>query len=230
MKRSPLRFEYEVNGVTLESVTEFRDLGVTFTKNLCFNKHVDLIVAKAYSMLGFMKRICKDFNIAKALKSIFFAHVRSHLEYASVVWFPFHQKHSDKIESIQKKFLIYALRRSVRRDDMYRLPSYVSRCESIGIEMFVFDVLSRRINAPCLHSKFRLNEPVRLLRNVNYLTLDNYRVNYGLFEPINNASRVFNMFAHLYTIAVSRYQFRAAVKSMVSTDMILQRHGFLLKI
>lgn len=109
-KYNPMRFDYSISDVTLVRISEKRDLGVTFTENLCFNKHVQCVIGKAYSMLGFIKRICRDFRNVKALKSIFFAHVRSHLEYASVVWSPYYQVHNDSIESIQKKFLMYALR------------------------------------------------------------------------------------------------------------------------
>lgn len=37
-----------------------------------------------YSMLSFTKRICRDFGIVDVLESIYFAHVRSHLNYTSV--------------------------------------------------------------------------------------------------------------------------------------------------
>lgn len=69
--RNPLRFGYEIDGFTLRRVTEMRDLGVTFTENMSFNKHMDIVVAKAYSMLGFVKRNCRDFRNIEALKSIF---------------------------------------------------------------------------------------------------------------------------------------------------------------
>ena len=71
-------------------MTELRDLGVYFDEKISFNKHIDIIVAKAYSMLGFMKRICYEFTdpLRVALKSVYFAYVRSHLEYGSVIWHP----------------------------------------------------------------------------------------------------------------------------------------------
>lgn len=239
--RNPFRSEYHIEGATITRVTEMRDLGVTFTENLSFNKHMDIVVAKAYAMLGFIKRICRDFRNIETLKSIFFAHVRSHLEYASVVWPPYYQNYNDKIESIQKKFLIYALRRTVRRDVNYRLPSYISKCQSIGIEslshrrlnlsaMFVFDMLNNRIDAPNLCSKLSINRPNRSIRNASYLVLDNHRFNYGLFEPVNNLSRIFNMFAHLYSGSISRFVFRRCIKLFVLTEAMLKRNGFLLSI
>lgn len=190
-------------------------------------------------MLGFVKRVCRDFRNVEALKSVFFAHVRSHLEYASVVWSPYYQKYDDKLESIQKNFLIYALRRTVRRDADYRLPSYASRCESIGIESlsrrrinlgakFVFDVLTGRVDSADLASRFQVNDPTRALRNTSFLILARHRSNYGLYEPVNNLSRIFNMFAHFYSDSIDRSAYRMAVRSFTLTDSILKRHGFLL--
>lgn len=81
-----------------------QDIGVWFDEELTYNRHLDLITSKAYSMLGFMMRICKQFTNVQALKSVYFAHVRCYLEYASIVWHPYHLVHINKIESIQKKF------------------------------------------------------------------------------------------------------------------------------
>lgn len=143
-KRDPIHYVYNIDEVTLDRIREYRDLGVTFVENMSFNKHVEIVVAKAYAMLGFMKRVCKDFRNVRALKSVYCAHVRSHLEYASVVWFPYCKERSDMIESVQKKFLIYALRRTVSRDENFRLLPYIDRCESLGLE-----TLSRRRTNLC---------------------------------------------------------------------------------
>ena len=44
-------------------------------------------------MLGFMIRLCDDFDAALVFKSLYSAHVRSHLEYATVVWNPSNDVH-----------------------------------------------------------------------------------------------------------------------------------------
>lgn len=228
-KRDPLFCEYNVDGVALERVREYRDLGVVISENLCFSKHVAAIVAKAFSMLGFMKRICKSFRNVNALKSVYCAHVRSHLEYASVVWFPYQSTLVDKIESIQKKFVMYALRWTVRRGNDFRLPPYKDRCASIGIEplfvrrlqhcaFFVFDLLKGKIDAPLLRNKLNISTPVRNLRNHEFIRLEQHRTNYGLFEPITNMSRIFNRFLVLMNVdrldAVTRLSFRRASRSL----------------
>ena len=56
--RSPLCFSYEILNTPLVRFHEITDLGIIFDKKLSFNLHIDFIVSKAYSMLGFMMRIC----------------------------------------------------------------------------------------------------------------------------------------------------------------------------
>lgn len=67
-------------------------------------------------------------------------------------WFPYRIILMDKIESIQKTFVMYALRELVRRNGNSRLPPFKDRCAKVGIEplsvrrmrlcvFFVFDLL-----------------------------------------------------------------------------------------
>lgn len=109
--RSPTHFNYTIDDIELTRVKIIQDLGVWFDEQLTFNRHIDFVTSKAYSMLGFVKRICKQFTNIQALKSIYFAYVRSYLEYASVVWHPYQLIHISRIESIQKKFLNVRLKK-----------------------------------------------------------------------------------------------------------------------
>lgn len=53
---------YNINHQALVKVDEIRYLGVIFDRKLKFDRHIDLIVNKAYRMLGFVTRITKDFS------------------------------------------------------------------------------------------------------------------------------------------------------------------------
>ena len=234
--QSPCRFRYSIDGVDINRVTEVLDLGVWLDERLTFHRHMDFIVSKAYSMLGFVKRICKQFTNLNALKSIYFAHVRSHLEYASVVWSPHESTYAMKIESIQRKFLIYALRRSIRRDEEYRLPPYETRCELIGIEplwrrrinlsvMFVFDLIRGRLDAPVLMSKIQRKISVRSLMHEEFFVISCHRTNYGQHEPINKMLRMFNFFSEFYCDMVSRHVFWAKIKSLNLPLSFLDQFG-----
>lgn len=203
---------------------------ITLDSNMNFNRHIEFVIAKAFSMLGFIKRICYKFRDVRALKSIYCAHVKSHLEYASVVW-QSHCANRMNEESIQKQLVLYALRRTVARDENSRLPSYESRCKVLGIDSlkrkrinlsayFVFDLLTNRIDALELRSQVVINEPVRRLREHQFLTVNYHRTNYGYYEPVNMLCVIFNSIAHLFNATVSRSIFRNRVQSSVLPDVM----------
>ncbi|XP_037038297.1 uncharacterized protein LOC119075847 [Bradysia coprophila] len=187
-KRSKIEFNYSINDTVVTRLKLVKDLGVLMDEKLTFGKHVEYVIAKSYSMLGFVIRTCKEFKNVKTLKSLYFAHVRSYLEYASVVWHPYQETFIDRIESIQKKFLMFALRRSVRRDENYKLPPYIDRCCSIDIEplarrrinacaLFTFDLLSGGLDSFEITRRITLNP--RPTRADDLLIVDEHRTNFG---------------------------------------------------
>lgn len=59
----PLICEYYIGPHKLESVDSFVDLGVILDHKLRFNLHIDACINKAKSLLGFIKRWSKEFNV-----------------------------------------------------------------------------------------------------------------------------------------------------------------------
>lgn len=186
---------YNLAHQPLEKLTNIRDLGVLFTRNLSFNRHVDAAVAKAYSMLGFVKRICRDFTNLEALKSVYCAHVRSHLEYAAIIWNPYYSAHSIKIESIQRKFVLFVLRHRYARISSFNLPSYESRCKILNLSvlsirrklfcvLFIHDVLSNRIDSCHILSLIHFSVPYRTLRSRILFNIPFRRTNFALSNPL----------------------------------------------
>lgn len=174
------RSHYHLESKKLETLTEIRDLGVYFCHNLNFSHHVDAVVSKAYSMLGFVKRVCRDFTSNKALTSVYIAHVRSHLEYASIVWNPNQITHSNRIESVQKQFILFALRRQYPRRNYDALPSYTFRCDiltlpvlsvrrNLSYVLFIYDILSGKVDACDIISELNFFIPARYLRSNNII-------------------------------------------------------------
>jgi len=53
---------YSINGAPLSRVVTFVDLGILFDPKLSFHPHMELIVNKAMSILGCIKRWAKDFR------------------------------------------------------------------------------------------------------------------------------------------------------------------------
>ena len=95
-------FENENGNEALPDGFEETDLGVTFTLNLNFDKHINDKVKKANMMLGLIKRNFSfiDKNVFNTLyKSL----IRPHLEYAQEVWQPYLKRQSKLIESVQRR-------------------------------------------------------------------------------------------------------------------------------
>ena len=53
---------YTSTTTALDRVGEVRDLGVIFSTNLSFRSHIEIILNKAYRLLGFIKRTSYDFR------------------------------------------------------------------------------------------------------------------------------------------------------------------------
>ena len=115
-----------MNAYSLGRVDSIKDLGVTMDHKLSFAKHVATTTAKAFSMLGFLRRNTADFENIHALKTLFISMIRSILEYAVQVWAPHYAVQQDRLEKVQKSFTLYALRHLPWRNPAY-LTSYVER-------------------------------------------------------------------------------------------------------
>ena len=96
------KFNYTIGEQQLTTVQEQRDLGVTVTENLKWNKHIDKSVKKANAVAGLIARNfqSKSEDIILTLhKSL----VRPLLEYAGPVHSPHAIMHKNKIERVQKR-------------------------------------------------------------------------------------------------------------------------------
>lgn len=99
-----IKFDYKLNGATLREVSEIKDLGVLLDSKLKFGSHIEHIYNKALKMLGYLIRTCRDFRNVNAIKTVYYAYVRSHLEYCSQIWNPSQSNHTQLLEKIQRKF------------------------------------------------------------------------------------------------------------------------------
>ena len=114
LRRSPHHAVYSLDGHQLERCVRVRDLGVILDTKLTFADHVDAIVSKANRMLGLLMRsmqVCTSAHKVRfdhtATLAAYKAHVRSILEYASVIWSGAAITHVRRVERIQHRFLMW---------------------------------------------------------------------------------------------------------------------------
>ena len=104
MSRNEFQVErrYCVGGDPVKNVEMEVDLGVCIDSELNFDEQRKLKIEKANGMVGAMRRSFK-FLDAYTFKKLYKPMVRSHLETAVPVWFPYLRKDIDLVESVQKR-------------------------------------------------------------------------------------------------------------------------------
>lgn len=174
-------------------------------------------------MLSFINRFCHNFNDPYTIKTLYIAYVRSILEYCSIVWSPHTTTHEDRIESVQKQFLLYALRRLGWSS--FALPSDKSRCMLINIETleerrefamvsFVNNVISNRIDAIELLSKLNFYLPSRNLRHRELFSINFHRTDYAKFKPSNQMMLVYNKHSEHIDFTFSKTRLKEYFRSL----------------
>lgn len=225
-KKQPIIFVYSMLGTALERVHHVKDLGVILDSTLTFRQHISYIVEKSSKTLGFIFRIAKNFSDVYCLKSLYCSLVRSTLEYCSTVWSPGYNNGVERIESVQRRFLRFALRRLPWRDP-FRLPSYESRCQLIDLDLLrtrrdaaraltIADTLQGRIDCGALLEQIDVNVQPRSLRNSIMLRLPLRRTNYGLHGAFGGLMRVFNRVASFFDFHLTRNALRRSFLSFFS--------------
>ena len=86
----------------LKKIDMEKDVGVTFSKDLKFNEHINNIVNKANQITGIIKRSF-TFMDCDLFNKLFKTTVRPHLEYANVIWHPAFKGQSVRLENVQRR-------------------------------------------------------------------------------------------------------------------------------
>ena len=108
--KSPVLHNYSLKGQFLHVDGQSKYLGVDITSKLSWNPHINRIVKKGNSMLGFLQRNLRV-KSRETKASAYFTMVRPNLEYCSNVWSPHTDKAREKIEMVQRRAARYVTSR-----------------------------------------------------------------------------------------------------------------------
>ena len=160
-KKSPFTYDYHINGAKLNSVSLYRDLGLLTSDVLSWNFHIANITAKANSILGLIKRTCRDVNDVTTLNTLCCNLVKPRVEYASQVWNPFTKSNISRIESIQRRATKFIL----KGDDDYVVRLRKLRLLSLEDRRLIADVVFfyKVVN---VHVRLTLDSMVRFSRDL----------------------------------------------------------------
>ena len=206
LKRAPIVCTYAIGGEPLERVTTMRDLGVVLDQKLTFETHIDCIVKKGNMALGLMMRSLQTGKRGRyetsAIVAAYYANVRSVLEYCSVVWSGAARTHTDRIERIQHKFLIWLTVHAKINSESLSYNSLLSAhsFDSLAARRTQYDLtflarlFKHQIDSTSLRSKFVLAVPARSVRHRDLFAIPFARVETvknGLFCRIPRLMNVF---------------------------------------
>ena len=109
-KKTPIAFDYTLDGTALTLVSEEKYLGVIITSTLSWDSHIHTITAKANKLLGLLKRTCPLFIGVSVRRSLYLSFVKSQLCYATQVWSPAYVTLNSKVEEVQRSASRWNLR------------------------------------------------------------------------------------------------------------------------
>jgi hypothetical protein len=92
-------------------------------------------------------------------------------------------------------------------EDKCALLHILTKSGSIACVIFIFDVLSGRVNSPNLLSVLDLITPRYPTHDTDFLRIDFHQTNYGIHEPMLSAMRQFNEVIGLFDFGLSRDRF-----------------------
>ena len=98
----PKLFNYSLTGQVFGGNHGRYVLGVTFSNDLEWSKHIATMTNKANSKLSFLRRNLKGFP-EKFKQTAYFSLIRSFMEYGATVWDPYQKYNSAKVERVQRR-------------------------------------------------------------------------------------------------------------------------------
>jgi hypothetical protein len=124
----PMITQYTISDTPVLQSSSQKDLAITTTNDLKWNKQVQEISTKANEMLGFVKRTAFDIRQRRVRKVLYLTMVRSQLAYGSQVWAPQTVNNILTVERVQRRATKFILSLPYQTDI-----SYQERLTTIGI-------------------------------------------------------------------------------------------------
>lgn len=217
-RAGPVPFYY-LGDHLIATTNEQRDLGVIIDDRLSFKSHIDMIISKANSALGFVKRFCYDIDDQSTLKAVYSAFVQSNLDYCSTLWLTIPSTRSNAIESIPRQFTMFALHEYPNVANNYQIASYEDRLNRLKMTkldrrrintalIFLYDLINNNIHCPLVKELFYINPNIRNFRNAEMFKIKDSKLSRTISAPITQICKYANLIKDLFIEASSRNNFK----------------------
>lgn len=201
-KSNRIDYQYQLDQNIVDRVEQIKDLGVVFDSKLHFHAHFDFVMSASNKMLGFLCRLCRDFQVEAAMRSLYNSFVLSKLSYGSVVWSPYYSVHKLRFERLQNKFIRFL---HFKMTGEYVTLGIGAIRAGYGIQLleqrriisdlvFLYKVLRNYYDSPELTSFVHYHVPSRQTRNRQLLHSGAFRTNIGKNSPMTRMCEFFNKY------------------------------------
>lgn len=225
--RNVFMHDYTIGEDVLLRPDVISDLGVIFDTKISFNPHINSLIAKARSRMGFVIRSSRQFKDPYTLKALYCSLIRSVLEYGSIIWSPSYAIHIKRIESVQKRFLLFTLRNIFRNTARFDLPPYMDRLQLISLEtlysrrvsadlVFICKLIQGSIDLPETLALINFNARINHRRQDNLIYLPTRRTNYGQQQPFYRMCSTFNRYSSDFDFHTNTQKIRKIVSSSLN--------------
>lgn len=223
-KNNTIHANYYINDNQILRVYSARDLGVIFDSKLSFASHIEYVTNKAHTILAFVKRHCyKTFN-SDIAKMLYYALVRSIIEFANMVWSPHQAKYISALESIQKQLVkfIHPSNSANNPNNQYALRPYYERCNDLGIQtlcrrrinqciFFLHDIITGRLKSSPLRDQLSFVTINHFTRNFEFIKINRCRLSITQNSPFRSACGLYNLVALYVDVTSNRDTFRKQI-------------------
>lgn len=222
-KNNLVNFQYHLGHNIIGRVDRVRDLGVLFDSKLTFHAHFDFVMSTSNKTLGFLRRLCRDFQDEAAIKTLYYSFVFSKLNYGSVVWSPYYGVHKQRFERLQNRFVRFLHFRVSGENvslgigeirNRYGLQLLEQR-RIISDLVFLFKILMNHYDSPDMVSFVHYHAPQRRTRSRQLLHNRSFRTNIGRNSPVTRMCENFNKYViNLNVFIMSLSSFKKKCKEI----------------
>ncbi|XP_054267140.1 uncharacterized protein LOC128989286 [Macrosteles quadrilineatus] len=193
--------DYSLDGNRVERCNTIKDLGVLIDSSFEFGPHINQICTRASRMLGLVFRSARHGLSNHACIILYKSLILQLLEYASLVWSPYHLGHIYHLQSVQRRFIRFLGCRAgldfrdVRVDELsniYDIPSLENR-RRVADVTFLYKLINNQVNCPFLLERINFHVPSRITRHQRVFELDHTGTNYARSSPIPRIMRLGNV-------------------------------------
>ena len=198
---SPISTTYSIRGEVLHSQEKVKDLGVILRSDLNFTDQVQSTINKANRNMGIIMRHSRLLSREGTMRTLYFALVRSHLDFAGAVSLPVARENLKRMERIQKRFLkhLYFSDFGYHEPGItyrelvlgYGLTTFKVRKE-LNVLLFLRDIVNSKIMSTSLLEKITFFIPPRISRKPNNIfSVSRCRTAYFESAPLNRAQMLY---------------------------------------